>query len=148
MKLTNIELGDTLVFSDGTKLLVESISPEGDGFWINNEIVITEDGLTDITNPKAPYVISVRHEETLGDLLSMENLPRELAWARRKSPTRYDDLYEFREKYSYRDFHLNELAVVYYRLTNKVVSKATLIAALSKSNRVKRTGRGRYKCVK
>ena len=150
INLECLEIGDVIVLSDSSRVSVNYIHQEDGGYWVNDQYYY-KDGKKDLWDKKAPYIVSILHEDTEEEMLSTENLPAELNWTKRSISSRsyivpvFDYMRERK-----RDFAISEVAILIYRLTGEIVKRPALTTLLSNHTRLghlKRTAPGRYKAL-
>lgn len=165
--MSTVKVGDILSFNNGHRITVNSLSYDdkdvsGLPYLINEELWLTADGKTDPLSPKTAIVKAVITPDVedsveVEEMLSIVDLPAELQWtykhtpARKKGYTKYQKLVDFLDENSYRDFSLSELAVVWYRLSKQVRTRAQMYSILTQAVKVgliKKTGTSRYRSLK
>lgn len=165
--MSTVKVGDILSFNNGHRITVNSMiyddkDVSGLPYLINEELWLTADGKTDPLSPKTAIVKAVITPDVedsveVEEMLSIVDLPAELQWtykptpARKKGYTKYQKLVDFLDENSYRDFSLSELAVVWYRLSKQVRTRAQMYSILTQAVKVgliKKTGTSRYRSLK
>ncbi len=161
IEMKDVETGDILVFNSGRLVKVKQIMlgdnrdflkyyviPEqGESFWISENGLLSMDKNTDFVRSIACDDKEPK-EPTIEDLLDTSDLPASMDWAKsaglKKDTIAFFDLI----RPFNRDFSIHELGVLYYRATQKTISRGALTQSCmhwKNTGYMECTGRGRYR---
>lgn len=143
VKIKKIMLGDNRDF-----LKYYVVPEQGEAFWISENGLLSMDKNTDFVRSIACDDEEEPAEPTLEDLLDTSDLPDSMKWADgrkiKKDTKRLFDLIRPLK----RDFSISELAVLYWRANNKIMSRLAMTQNCVKwtnNGHMERTGQGRYR---
>lgn len=162
IEMKDVETGDILVFNSGRLAKVKQIMlgdnrdflkyyviPEqGEAFWISENGLLSMDKDTDFVRSIACNDEDEPAEHTLEGLLDTSDLPAGMKWAdKMKIKKDTQNLFDLIRPYK-RDFSISELAVLYWRANNKIMSRTAMTQNCvhwTNNGYMERTGQGRYR---